>query len=440
MNVNSKMVIAAIGGIVLLSGCMSLDEQLNSPDPTVRSQAERRLEGIVLDTNEWTGGADKDQRIAAIKRIKNQETLLRILMTNLDDGRFAGEHWNRIFQTDVTVYGPLIDGLDQEHLVSFILGEEQCRYDKSEGKLLKREEYEIRNGMGPRRGNLDESSPAFSAELLLSHGWWYEDSREVTTTAMRRSSESRRGSSKYRSETQPPRLFYAVARLTSPEAIAKCFCESKEAFVKSILLPDVFKNWQHVHNKYDLAAILKLACKRQEDKQKDLNRKSEKKRLRRLDANYVVPETTKKRIVEKIADAKVFAEMIVNTKSKFYMEDADVIHAIISNPKLSENMVFDFVKKSIDTSTPEMWYHGDINAFIIASAAFKRINDTTNKAAIVSLTVGKLERHRDECCKRYVGWCSWGAQGMKRVIAAWGDALPSDAKARIERLCGVSLK
>ena len=101
--------VAVVLAVMALAGCMTLEEQLKSSDPAVRARAQQRLVGIALDTNEFTGGAEKDERIAAIRLIDDQDALMRILQTNLNDGRFNGEYWEGVFKGDAEVFGPCID-------------------------------------------------------------------------------------------------------------------------------------------------------------------------------------------------------------------------------------------------------------------------------------------------------------------------------------------
>jgi len=89
MNI-SKITFLAFGGLVL-AGCMSLEERLASSDIRVRNEAERELV-----FNAYKCGAPKSERLAAIKRVKNQNFLEYLAMSandsSKDDGLAAVEN------------------------------------------------------------------------------------------------------------------------------------------------------------------------------------------------------------------------------------------------------------------------------------------------------------------------------------------------------------
>jgi len=70
-----KITLLAFGGLVL-AGCMSLEERLASSDIRVRNEAERELV-----FNAYKCGAPKSERLAAIKRVKNQNFLEYLVMS-----------------------------------------------------------------------------------------------------------------------------------------------------------------------------------------------------------------------------------------------------------------------------------------------------------------------------------------------------------------------
>lgn len=397
--------------VELLTGCLTIDEQLNSLDPAMRARAERRLESIALDTNEWTGGAEKDERIAAIKRIKSQDSLLRIATTDLKDGRFNGSYWDSVFRANQAVYGPLIDKMDQTHLVAFILEEEQYRSEEDRPFFFYRRS----------KFNHDEETESSSAELFLSVDPVGFDSAE---SAIEYVKYHRRG------DSFSPRLWYAILKLSDPNATAACFAKSINSQVKMVLFPKAFQSWQCIQNKYALAAILKIACHRQVYKQNELNRGG-KNRLRRLDEQYVVTDEIKNGIVAKINDPKLYVEML-KEDSKFFVGDFGVIMAIA--PKLSESRVLELAKKSMSEHSVRLRKVHYMNAFFLTYAAFKRTKEVGIKQILVARTVEKL--NEDRRMLSILGSEDWeqSKEQVRNVIEVWGSDLPADIRSELERL------
>lgn len=74
-----KPIIAIAVGGMMLAGCMSMEERLASSDVSVRNAAEHELV-----RNAYSSGVPKSERLAAIKRVKNQ-TFLEYLATSATD-------------------------------------------------------------------------------------------------------------------------------------------------------------------------------------------------------------------------------------------------------------------------------------------------------------------------------------------------------------------
>lgn len=431
----TQKLMVAVLGTALFAGCMSIDEQLNSSDPTVRAQAVKRLEHVVLDTNEWTGGATKEERIAAIQKITDQDTLLRILTTNLNDGRFNGEYWELEFRTDEELYGACVDKLDQQHLVDFILHEEQYydnRYDSSYHNFVKERTHSHKDGM-------NETSESYSAELLLSAAsgdmdWEYLSSRAHGLWDCLDSFEMAVKYQKYHERTRPERLWHALSKLSHPDAVASCLHKSRDGAVKFVLFPIAFKNWQMMQGKYELAAILKIACLRQISKQG--GRGSDRGARRRASAEYIVTDAIKKGIVAKIADQKVYVEML-DKKGKFGIGDVGVVFAIAS--EMPKDKVYELARKELNNHTIELWNEHDIGAFAIASAAVRKSMDTTKKKLLTRLAVGILESYYNRChTQEGLVWDDEDRAQARQIIEMCGDALSESDRQGLEKLTSVA--
>lgn len=433
--------IAAVFGATLFAGCMSIDEQLNSSDPTVRAQSEKRLEHIVLDTNEWTGGATKEERIAAIQKISDQDTLLRILTTNLNDGRFNGEYWELEFRTDEELYGSCVDKLDQHHLVEFILHEEQY-YDKNFAQhfghdFVKERTHSHKDGM-------NETSESYSAELLLSavggDGPWFEYFGSSRGDRAMGSLDSFEMAVKYQKEpnkrNRPERLWYALSKLSHQDAVASCLQRSRDGAVKFVLFPIAFKNWQMMQGKYELAAILKIACLRQIGKQGGRGRGSDCGARGRTPVEYVVTDAIKKGIVAKIADQKVYDEML-DKKGKFGIGDVGVVFAVAS--EMPKDKVYELARRELNNHTIELWNKHDIGAFAIANAAVTKSIDVTKKGLLTKLAVGILESYYNRChTQEGLVWDDEDRAQAKQIIVMWGDALSGSDRQRLAKLTSVT--
>lgn len=438
---NKKVTLASIGCVLFVAGCATLDDQLNSPDPEIRARAEKNLEGIVLDTNQWTGGAKKEQRIEAIKRIRNQKTLFRILTMDMNDGRFNGEHWDEVFKFDSDVYQPCIDGLDQAGLVAFILHEEQYVLTSHMKKL----EKEVRRRAGGWERLPDEDSESYSAELFLHAAM-------ATGRRLDEVLDSRESAIKFcetYNRKRSPRLWYAIGKLKAPEAIALCFSKSQNEDVKFVLFPDVYKNWQYVQDKYELAAILKVACERQKYKQEALKKGSQMK----VDAEYVVTDAVKTGIVARIGNQKVFLAMLRKENAEerrsrqpsknywFYTQDPGVMKAVAF--KMPEEKIFKTAIDCLGGHTISAWNKSgnskdrDDGVFWLAYAVFMRVTDQTKKNTIANLVADKIEGYYQRCKnERYMIWESEDKEKTRKILDLWGDDMPSEARTRLEKLAG----
>lgn len=396
--------VGVVATVVALAGCMTLEEQLTSPDPAVRARAQQRLVGIALDTNEFTGGAEKDERIAAIRLIDDQDALMRILQTNLNDGRFNGEYWEGVFKGDAEVFGPCIDKLDQAHLVSFILEEGQyCEEFGHYRDNFANKHVKIRD----THDDLDEESESYSARLLLKaeNGHGRNSTRRVT---------------------------YAIKKLVDPAAIAVCFNKTRNGQIKLALSSKAFENWKYIKDKYELAALLKLACKRQVKEEERLSREPKKRNRKMLASEFRVTDGVKEGVVAQIGDQKVYAEML-NPKSDFCVSDAGVIKAIVA--KMPEGKAFDLAKRNLEKHSLSDWNYKDNISFYLAAGAYKRLNDPAKKELMLNMTVSKINEYQSKC--RSSMSMMWGDQDRKQVeliLAAWGEDLSPEAKARLARL------
>lgn len=409
--------VGVVSAVMALAGCMTLEEQLKSSDPAVRARAQQRLVGIALDTNEFTGGAEKDERIAAIRLIDDQDALMRILQTNLNDGRFNGGYWEGVFKGDAEVFGPCIDKLDQAHLVAFILDEEE-RYSK-------------RKRRSNPRNDLDEDAETYSAELFLSVVSGYSLNRYSLSEMLNTTDSAIKYQKTYR-DGKTPRLWYAIKRLSDPAAVAICFNKSKSGQVKFALFPEVVKNWKYIKDKYELAAVLKIACKRQMENEERLARDSKKRNRHKLASELRVTDEMKEGVVAQISDPKVYAEML-NPKSKFSISDSGVIKAIAV--KMPETKVFDLAKRNLEKHSLDDWNHKDNTPFFLAAGAYRGLNDPDKKELLLNMTVSKIVEYRSRCISNMS--MSWGGQDRKQVeliLAAWGEDLSAEAKARLARL------
>lgn len=429
----TQKIMVAVLGTALLAGCMSIEEQLNSSDPTVRAQAVKRLEHIVLDTNEWTGGATKEERIAALRKITDQDTLLRILTTNLNDGRFNGEYWELEFRTDEEIYGACVDKLDQQHLVDFILYEEQYYddYDASSSRHeFVKDTHSTRNGM-------DETSESYSAELLLSAAggdmdWEYLGSRDGGSWDNLDSFEMATKYQKDYKRNRPERLWYALSKLSHPDAVASCLQRSRDGAVKFVLFPIAFKNWQAMRGKYELAAILKIACLRQISKQGGRGRGSDRGIRRSVSAEYIVTGAIKRGIVAKIADQKVYDEKL-DKKGKFGIGDAGVVFAVAL--EMPKEKVYGLARKELNNHTIELWNKHDIGAFAIANAAVRKSMDATKKELLTKLEVGILESYYNRChTQEGLVWDDADRTQARQIIEMCGDALSESDRQRLGKL------
>lgn len=415
--------VGVVTTVVALAGCMTLEEQLKSSDPTVRARAQQRIVGIALDTNGFTGGAEKDERIAAIRLIDDQDALMRILQTNLNDGRFNGEYWEGVFKGDAEVFGPCIDKLDQAHLVAFILDEEEY---SDENYSSSNHRYSKRKQKSNPRDDLDEDAETYSAELFLSvvSSRSLSEILNTTDSAIEYQTTYRSG--------KTPRLWYAIKRLSDPAAVAICFNKSKSGQVKFAIFPEVAKNWKYVKDKYELAAVLKIACKRQMENEERLARDSKKRNRQKLAPELRVTDEMKEGIVAQISDPKVYAEML-NPKSKFSISDSVVIKDIAA--KMPESKVFDLAKKNLEKHSLSDWNYKNNIPFFLAAGAYRGLNDPAKKELLLNMTVSKINEYQSKC--RSSMSMIWGDQDRKQVeliLAAWGDDLSADAKARLARL------
>ena len=392
----------AIGCLALVTGCMTLDEQLNSPDPAVRTAAEKRLEGIAVDSNEWNGGASRLERIAAIARINNQDSLMRILMTDFEDGRFNGAELCEMFHTDVDVYGPCIDRLDQEHLIEFILFESTNPFyqDKRTRAYMKSN----RNSKFRNRSESDdilcENPETYSAEMLLASGCEYGK--------FARNKDAQKSYS---------RMIYAIAKLSDADSIVKCFSKATTFELKEALFPYVFKNWQSVQNKYDLAALLKVYIQMV----RDVSRR--RKMLEEKRAEY---EDTKKAIVAKIADQGVYALML-DKASKFYIDDTVVTFAIVD--RMDKDTAYSFAMKELKGKDFRSWDRDYMPTIQLAKAVYCKVDDDARKTALTDLMVAKIKAYKNKEGTR-LGYKTVEKQ-VREAIDFWGDVLPESARSSL---------
>lgn len=408
---NMKMykLIIATCGITLIAGCMTVEEQLNSPDPAVRARANKKLEGIALDSSEWAS-ASRIERIGAINQINDQDTLVRILTARLNDGRFNGKALDEMFRTDADVYGPCIDRLDQDHLVEFIL------FESKNNPLYNNKNNAGRRG---RRKGFDEGDnigcddpERFSAEMLLQCGYDYGGRSEL---------KSRMQDGWYN------RMMYAISKLSDSEAIIRCFGKAKTFELKTFMFPLAFANWNSVQNKYELAAMLKVACKRQSYEADEMNFMFTDKMFD--PKKYVVDIATKKGIVSKIADQGVYSLML-DRKSKYYIEDLDVILAIVD--KMDKNKVYDIAMKRLNANDYKSWERDYMPLVQFTKAAYCKLDDETKKAALIDLMVAKISAYKSKN--------EWGGKGeeieaeVQQAVDLWGEILPISAKTKLYNL------
>lgn len=400
-----KLIIATCG-ITLIAGCMTVEEQLNSPDPAVRARANKKLEGIALDSSEWAS-ASRIERIGAINQINDQDTLVRILTARLNDGRFNGKALDEMFRTDADVYGPCIDRLDQEHLVEFIL------YESTHPVLRNHYEEEHIQEWIPKWNKIDCENPErYSAEMLLQCGYDYGGRSEL---------KSRMQDGWYN------RMLYAISKLSDSEAIIRCFGKAKTFELKTFMFPLAFANWNSVQNKYELAAMLKVACGRQAYEADEMNFMFTDKMFD--PKKYVVDIATKKGIVSKIADQGVYSLML-DRKSKYYIEDLDVILAIVD--KMDKNKVYDIAMKRLNANDYKSWERDYMPLVQFTKAAYCKLDDETKKAALIDLMVAKISAYKSKN--------EWGGKGeeieaeVQQAVDLWGEILPISAKTKLYNL------
>ena len=392
---SSYIIICSCIGAAALVGCVTVEEQLNSPDPTVRARAEKRLEGIAISP----GSVSKAERISALDRISNQDILMRILTTRFNDSRANGEALDKMFRTDDDVYGPCIDRLDQEHLVEFIL------YESTHPVLRNHYEEEHIQEWIPKWNKIDCENPErYSAEMLLECGYDYGGRLE---------------SNSHIKDGWYNRMIYAISKLSDTDAIVRSFRTAKTFELKTLMFPLAFKNWQSIQDKYELAAMLTVACKRQDYEVKKW----------KGNTKYGVSEETKKGIVAKIADQGVYALML-DRKSKYYIEDADSVSAIVD--KLDKNKVYDIAMKRLNANDYTSWERDYMPMAQFTKAAYCKLDDETKKVALVDLMVAKIADYKKKNAGSGKGDVIKAE--VQRVVDLWGEVLPISAKTKLDNL------
>lgn len=390
------IIIYACISVVALAGCMTVEEQLNSPDPAVRARAEKRLEEIALGS----GSVTKAERISALDRISNQDILMRILTTRFNDGRANGEALDKMFRTDDDLYGACIDRLDQNHLVAFILHE--STHPVAIGCYGG---FDVDENMIQEWNKIDCEKPErYSAEMLLECGYDHGGRLE---------------SNSHIKDGWYNRMIYAISKLSDTDAIVRSFRAAKTFELKTLMFPLAFKNWQSIQDKYELAAMLTVACKRQDYEAKKW----------KGNTKYGVSEATKKGIVAKIDDQGVYALML-DRKSKYYIEDVDVVSAIVD--KMDKNKVYGIAMKRLNANDYTVWERDYMPLVQFAKVAYCKLDDETKKAALVDLMVAKIADYK----KKNVG----SGKGdvikaeVQRAVDLWGEVLPISAKTKLDKL------
>lgn len=391
----------AVFGICIIVGCMTLEEQLNSSDPNVRANAERHLEGVVLKTNSFDGGASREERIAAIKLIKDQDVLLRILNTDLNDGRFNGSYWDREFKTKEDVYGPAIDGLDQAHLKDFIL-----TYQDYEDK--------DRVGYGSKR-RVSSTNASEDGDVEASSAISFMRYADNSTRHCRIDN----------------RLAYALLRVQDPIVLAEIFEKTDRNEVKFILFPKVIDNCSAVKNKYAIIALLSVVCKRQ-NVQIDRGESKKKKFQMPKQKDCTVSEKQISEMVTRIKDQKLYYAML-QPDSKWFVPDTRVLAMVAS--MLPENRIMDMARKALRDHSIRRWNRKDIVSFMVVCAAVRRSSDIAKSEELVQMMVSKIEDYKNTCMNSMnMSWGHGDRHQVHAIVDAWGDTLPEAARNRLNSL------
>ena len=233
---------------------------------------------------------------------------------------------------------------------------------------------------------------------------------------------------------RPERLWFALSKLSHPDAVASCLLKSRDGAVKFVLFPIAFKNWQAMKGKYELAAILKIACLRKISKQG--RRGSDRGARRRASAEYIVTDAIKKGIVAKIADRKVYDEML-DKKGKFGIGDVGVVFAVAL--EMPKEKVYELARKELNNHTIELWNKHDVGAFAIAKAAVTKSIDVTKKGLLTKLAVGILESYYNRChTQDGLVWDDEDRAQARQIISMWGDALSESDRQRLAKLTSVT--
>jgi len=122
--------------VLVFAGCVSIEEQLASSDPTTRAKGQQRAIEYVLDSS-----ASRTERLAVIARLDDKESILKILTEYDKHGRSL--YWEHELQKP-DFYKACIDKLDQRGLYEY-LAREYCVH----GYNMKTEEadrYEAEKG------------------------------------------------------------------------------------------------------------------------------------------------------------------------------------------------------------------------------------------------------------------------------------------------------
>ena len=123
--------------LLAFAGCVSIEEQLASPDPTIRAKGHQRAVDLVLNSN-----ASRTERLAVIAKLGDKESILKILTEYDKHGRSL--YWERELQKP-DFYKACIDKLDQRGLYEYlaqdyhVLGynmkeDEAARYEEEKGR------------------------------------------------------------------------------------------------------------------------------------------------------------------------------------------------------------------------------------------------------------------------------------------------------------------
>ena len=140
--------------------------------------------------------------------------------------------------------------------------------------------------------------------------------------------------------------------------------------------------------------------------------------------------TSKTSADAEIAYRKVTLSSTSYTKGKYYIEDVDVVSAIVD--KMGKNKVYDIAMKRLNANDYKSWSRDYMPLVQFTKTVYCKLDDETKKATLIDLMVAKISAYKSKN--------EWGGKGeeieaeVQQAVDLWGEILPISAKTKLYNL------